>query len=92
MRKRRLILAGFAILLIYLLYLFIVQGVALFKAQGEIRALEHRLQQLQVEKEILLQQARDLMSNETVEELARSQLGFVDPSERVFILEEETGR
>src|SRR5262245_25950142 len=62
---------------------------ALFKARQEYRALEMSLSRAKAENERLREMARELRQDpDTIEEIARRELGLIRPGEKLFIIKD----
>ena len=62
---------------------------ALFKARQEYRALEMSLSRAKAENERLRELARELRQDpDTIEEIARRELGLIRPGEKLFIIKD----
>jgi cell division protein FtsB len=60
---------------------------ALLKARRDFTAVEHSLQRARLDNERLREEARRLREDPSaIEELARRELGFIKPGEKLFII------
>ncbi|MBI4476164.1 MAG: septum formation initiator family protein [Acidobacteria bacterium] len=87
-----------AFLLLFVASVLIVDGLvgdkgllAIAQARREYNALAAKIEALRAENDRLREQARRLREDpETIEEIARRELGLIRPGEKVFIVKDRT--
>jgi len=92
-RGRRLVRLGLLIITVVVLVDAVVgeKGVvALVRVREEKQALERAVQAARVENQRMAEQARRYREDpDTIEELARRDLGFIKPGEKLFIIRDQ---
>lgn len=85
-RKKQRHIPGYIIVCVVICILcFSPQAVTMWKTNQAIKALETQKSQLLLEKEHNKDSVRNLRSNETVEKMAREELGMIKPGEKVLV-------
>ena len=85
MKKRVLIYVLTGLLLIYFVGMFISQQIKISEREEKIEALNEEIASIKEESEKLKKEIENAESRETIEAIAREELGLVYPDERKFI-------
>lgn len=90
-KKRKLDKKRFGIVIavtafaLYFVYIMIWQQVMISEKNGEIKALEEKIDQANQQTEVLQKELENLDDPAYLEKIARERLGLVRPNERVFV-------
>lgn len=85
MKKRFFIYILAGLLLIYFIWMFISQQIEIKERTDEITALEQEIEEVRKESEKLKEEIANAESRETIEAIAREELGLIYPDERKFV-------
>lgn len=85
MKKRILVYILAALLLIYFGWMFISQQIEIRERTEEVNALKEEIETVKKESERLKEEIANAESRETIEAIAREELGLIYPDERKFV-------
>lgn len=74
-----------AVMIVYAAFTFASQSDELYMINLEIKQLEQKIQKESDKKEELLKEKDEILSDESIEKIAREKLGMVRDGERVFV-------
>ncbi len=83
-KKKKPVLYLFALLFIYFIILFSVQGFRYIQLSNEVKALDRDIAAIKEENNALMKEIEMLSDPEYLEELARGRLGMVRRGEVIF--------
>lgn len=83
-KKKKPVLYLFALLFLYFIVLFSVQGFRYIQLSNEVKALDRDIAAIKEENNALLKEIEMLNDPEYLEELARGELGMVKPGEIII--------
>ncbi len=84
-KKRLGIVIAVTAFALYFIYIMIWQQVMISRKNGEIKALEEKIDNANQQTEILQKELDNLDDPAYLEKIARERLGLVRPNERVFV-------
>lgn len=85
MKRRAVLYIAAALVIIYFCVMFISQQIAINEKNREIGELEDQIKSVEEEKKKLQGEIDNAESRETIENIARDELGLVYPDERKYI-------
>lgn len=85
MKRRAVLYIAAALVIIYFCVMFISQQIAINEKNREIGELEDQIKSVEEEKKKLQDEIDNAESRETIENIARDELGLVYPDERKYI-------
>ena len=85
MKRRAVLYIAAALVIIYFCVMFISQQIAINEKNREIGELEDQIKSVEEEKKKLQDEIDNAESRETIENIARDELGLVYPDERTYI-------
>ena len=85
MKRRAVLYIAAALVIIYFCVMFISQQIAINEKNREIGELEDQIKSVEKEKKKLQDEIDNAVSRETIENIARDELGLVYPDERKYI-------
>ena len=85
MKRRAVLYIAAALVIIYFCVMFISQQIAINEKNREIGELEDQIKSGEEEKKKLQDEIDNAESRETIENIARDELGLVYPDERKYI-------
>ena len=85
MKRRAVLDIAAALVIIYFCVMFISQQIAINEKNREIGELEDQIKSVEEEKKKLQDEIDNAESRETIENIARDELGLVYPDERKYI-------
>lgn len=85
MKRRAVLYIAAALVIIYFCVMFISQQIAINEKNREIGELEDKIKSVEEEKKKLQDEIDNAESRETIENIARDELGLVYPDERKYI-------
>ncbi len=85
MKKRFLVYILAALLLVYFAGMLISQQIEIKERKAEVSALKEEIENVKKESEKLKEEIAHAESRETIEAIAREELGLVYPDERNFV-------
>ncbi len=85
MKRRAILYIAAALVIIYFCVMFISQQIAINEKNREIGELEDQIKSVEEEKKKLQDEIDNAESRETIENIARDELGLVYPDERKYI-------
>ena len=85
MKRRAVLYIAAALVIIYFCVMFISQQIAINEKNREIGELEDQIKSVEEEKKKLQDEIDNAESRETIENIARDELGLVYPDERKHI-------
>jgi len=85
MKRRAVLYLAAALVIIYFCVMFISQQIAINEKNREIGELEDQIKSVEEEKKKLQDEIDNAESRETIENIARDELGLVYPDERKYI-------
>lgn len=85
MKRRAVLYIAAALVIIYFCVMFISQQIAINEKNSEIGELEDQIKSVEEEKKKLQDEIDNAESRETIENIARDELGLVYPDERKYI-------
>jgi cell division protein FtsL len=83
-KKKKPALYLFALLILYFIVLFSVQGIRYIQLSNEVKALDREIAAIKEENNALMKEIEMLSDPEYLEELARESLRMVKPGEVIF--------
>ena len=85
MKRRAVLYIAAALVIIYFCVMFISQQIAINEKNREIGELEDQIKSVEEEKKKWKDEIDNAESRETIENIARDELGLVYPDERKYI-------
>ena len=85
MKRRAVLYIAAPLVIIYFCVMFISQQIAINEKNREIGELEDQIKSVEEEKKKLQDEIDNAESRETIENIARDELGLVYPDERKYI-------
>ena len=85
MKRRAVLYIAAALVIIYFCVMFISQQIAINEKNKQIGELEDQIKSVEEEKKKLQDEIDNAESRETIENIARDELGLVYPDERKYI-------
>ena len=85
MKRRAVLYIAAALVILYFCVMFISQQIAINEKNREIGELEDQIKSVEEEKKKLQDEIDNAESRETIENIARDELGLVYPDERKYI-------
>lgn len=85
MKKKFFIYILAALLVVYFAWMFISQQIEIKERTDEINALQEEIDNVKKESERLREEIVNAESRETIESIAREELGLIYPDERKFV-------
>ena len=85
MKKKFFIYILAALLVVYFAWMFISQQIEIKERTDEINALQEEIDNVKKESERLKEEIVNAESRETIESIAREELGLIYPDERKFV-------
>lgn len=85
MKRRAVLYIAAALVIIYFCVMFISQQIAINEKNREIGELEDQIKSVEEEKKKLQDEIDNAEGRETIENIARDELGLVYPDERKYI-------
>ena len=85
MKRRAVLYIAAALVIIYFCIMFISQQIAINEKNKQIGELEDQIKSVEEEKKKLQDEIDNAESRETIENIARDELGLVYPDERKYI-------
>lgn len=85
MKRRAVLYIAAALVIIYFCVMFISQQIAINEKNKQISELEEEIESVREESKKLKDEIDNVGSRETIENIAREELGLVYPDERKYI-------
>lgn len=85
MKKKFFIYILAALLVVYFAWMFISQQIEIKERTDEINVLQEEIDNVKKESERLREEIVNAESRETIESIAREELGLIYPDERKFV-------
>lgn len=85
MKRRVLLYIAAALVVIYFCIMFISQQITINESEKKISELEEEIRSVQEESKKLKDEIENAESRETIENIARDELGLVYPDERKYV-------
>lgn len=85
MKKKFFIYILVALLVVYFAWMFISQQIEIKERTDEINVLQEEIDNVKKESERLREEIVNAESRETIESIAREELGLIYPDERKFV-------
>lgn len=85
MKKRIIAYAAAALVIVYFCFMFVTQQITINQSKKKITELEEEISAVKEESKKLRDEIENAESRETIEGIAREELGLVYPDERKYI-------